>query len=748
MYIARTDYLSLSNLRTLLQIAAGHIRTSKRDLSVLSSPSPSSKEQLSSQSPAWTALAKEAGYFQPKIPMGKQQTLYASPVSQLLKLNSRFLLKLDLLVASLLEKEILDRTSKLSVQDLNALLSLHSRMGNLGIVLAYFSELKGREDGVSREAYWMVMQSHIKSGKMDRAMEWYHRMLLDSCVKGPGIRIFRMLVKEFVFTGRDLDLALSYLMEYERLNFRAADLGMYTLLMQHFEKKGRMEDVRFLFRRMLVWGDDIIKPDVKAWNIYILSFKDIVVDAGSIVSVGDLETHGIQPDVGTFYALMEVCASRNDILGAGEHCKEALRRGFILSTRMWHVLFLSLVNSSSGTNSFTKNESLNLESPIEVPFSMLNSDPYFHSLYLRWLTQNGHVKTAVESVKSSLSSGLYPRRFTYDILIKSLLKHGHYDYAIKLFEQMQQSYPVGLQGYNNLIIARLRNLEYYENPKTELCKVIDEIFAEMKTNSLEPTTDTFNTILLSLIHLQNTELAFHFLSTYEFHPNIITYTILLKLVSPNFLTSDLKKIAISSAVTTTSSSSNDLPNPCLEPPTSFDRIFFTVLFSALSAKKSQNADQFTHFSTLFLSLAAHGHLDPDAACFNSLMAGFHRLNQPERALQVYECCMVSDFKIVATVKTLTILMSVLPVCSGGKGTLSILVGTGKVVEVGKSPKGIYEALVGECGYEPDLGVFRALAKSKWLRDGIVDVKWLIGEMRRWGVDEEEAVFRRAVKYLK
>ncbi|KAJ3281669.1 hypothetical protein HDU79_010582 [Rhizoclosmatium sp. JEL0117] len=332
-----------------------------------------------------------------------------------------------------------------------------SRKGRAQKVVALFNLQKSML-AVTRESYWMVMQAYqISTNRMGKSLVWYHRMLQDESIPRPGIRIFRLLLKGYLFTGdRDLDSAVSCLLEYERLNNVPADMTMYSTLLQQLNVDSRSNDVKWLFHRMLAWK---LEPSLKAWNQYILSFKkDGSFDEESLLQI--MAAQGLDPDVGTYYSLMEVYASVNDLASAGRCCEQALGKGFILSTRMWHILLLSHLQSND-INGFDRNYNISL--------SEMNSDQYFQSLYMRRLMATGEVHSAMNTAKSMLSSGIYPRRFTYDILMKSLICHDRHDYAIKLFEQMQQAEVIGIHNtYHMVLMTQLRNLDFYENPKEEM----------------------------------------------------------------------------------------------------------------------------------------------------------------------------------------------------------------------------------------------------------------------------------------
>ncbi|KAI9340285.1 hypothetical protein BDR26DRAFT_861624 [Obelidium mucronatum] len=740
MFLAHKEKssLSLESLHLLLQIAADHI-PSKRNLSVfVNDPIDEySTSEWRSFVKRWVSVAN------------KNKPKFASLESQLLKENSRLLLNLDLAIAGLVECTIVSMLNeKLTVGDLFALLSLHSRRGNFNAALSYFLALESA-GAVSREAYWMMIQAGaLPTGSMGVALKWYHRLLCDGRIQElPGIRIFRTLMKGFLM--RDLDMAIWCLMEYERMHLRPANLDMYILLMIRLEKSGRGEDVRAVFERMLAWGEDAIVPNVRAWNMYILSFKDGCYGAGPIDLMG-LVSRGVEPDVGTFYALMEVLASQNDIIQAGKQCIEALNRGFMLSTRMWHILFLSLLKSDD-IGAFDKH----FQEIEGSSVAQLNSDQYFHSLYLKRLVTKGQVQSAIAHAKSQTACGVYPRRFTYEILMKSLIHQGHSGYAIKLFEQMQQSDVVGALGtYHSLLAARIRNLDFYEDPEVGLSNLIQDIFTEMKAQSILPTTDTYNTILASLLLVQTKDLAFRFLEKFDFQPNIITYTILLKLVSPTMLESDFKRITSAVMIPTPSDTATSTDN--LTPPNSFDSIFFTVLFTALTSKTHQNSTQFSHFVNLFFSLISHTHLKPDVICFNSLMAGYWRLNQAEQALATYKYMVEKvEGNMVPTVQTFTILILILSVLppKPANTRLPIRLANGCIETVECNLRGVYEGIL-RCGWEPDVRVFRALAKTlvdgnkAWYSASSAGISgdfdqrkataaWLLDEMKQRGIRGED-----------
>ncbi|KAJ3070666.1 hypothetical protein HDU98_006310 [Podochytrium sp. JEL0797] len=711
---------SVANLTLVLQIAAGHIPTSKSDFSAFTTLSGHDS------SPAWKSIASKHGGFQP---LPRTKTAFASTQQQLLQINSRFLLEVDLEIATLIESEILHRHGSLSPPDIAALMSLHARKGNTHNVESYFT-LQTSLNCVTRESYWMLMQSCLKSSKsMHNALIWYHRLLRAEGVEKPGIRVFRMLVHAYVFSARSPDRAAACLMEYERMHLRAADEGMYELVMQEFNRVGRDDEVRKLMKRMLVWG---LEPSVRVWNLYVLSMKDSgsVEDAEAVVT-GMVEK-GVELDVGTFYSLMEVYAGCNDMVGASDKCQEALRCGFVLSTRMWHVLFLGLLKNGDA-KAFDKHFQSIRESCDQVSdISKLNSDQYFHSLYLKRYLYAEESQSAFQTAKEMLASNVYPRRFTYDLLMKLLIQHGHYSFAIQLFEQMQQSQIIGVRAtFHNVLMAQLRNLLHCDTPLPEMTRILSETFSEMTRSNSPPTTDTYNTILASLVSLPTPDLAFTFLQSHDFKPNVITYTLLLKLVSPNLLASSFKKL--------TTLFATDAPS--LDTTPTFDRIFFTALFSSLSSPQHQDPLQFTHFHNLFLNLVESRRLRPDAACFNSLLAGQLRLNLPVSNIKHTYETMVCEFKIPGTVRTFTTLMTAVAATSGTNAVLPVLLETGEIGGMEATPMGVYRGML-QCGIDPDLTVFRGLSRICVATGDAGMARDVMKEMRKWDVDEEEFMFRR------
>ncbi|KAJ3263014.1 hypothetical protein HDU77_011435 [Chytriomyces hyalinus] len=737
--------------RRLLRLFAG-FEPCVRDLSHLRMQR---HETQSESDTDWERILKEAGSDRGNEDF-QQKSLLRNSKCQSLETN----------VANLIEADILEKEGALTAADLSALMAVHSRNGDSAKVLDYF-QLQKRIGAVTRESYWMVIRAFAESKPkdMDSAMMWFHFLQSDEAVEKPGIRVFRTIFYGYTSDSRTLDLAQSWLLEYERTCQRPGTLRMYNTLLEELVHNKSYENVQIVFRRMRCWG---VEPDVKAWNMYLSSFKGQAhgIEAAKC-AVDEAVYCGIIPDVGTYYSLMEVHAAAGDVPGAGRQCEKALRRGFLLSTRMWHVLFVSLLQRRD-SDTFDRHFA-----SVQKKLPSINSNYYFQSLLLRRFASTGENLSAIAATKTAVSSGIYPRRFTYDVLMKSLILEGHYNYAIKLFEQMHQTGVVGIHAtYHSLLVAQIRNLEFAQNRRSEFDRIVKDTFAIMKENAnAEPTVDTFNAILSALVGLSDPDLVFHFLHTWDFVPNVITFTLLLKMESSSPKAAELQKLVSSStsgawrgdddawkgddimsfsSALRISTEPSSPPSSSTIPAIAFDCIFFTAMFSLLGNQK--RVQDLHHFADLFQDFCAKGYLKPDIQSFNSLMAAFTRIDDYEAALKVYQLSV--DAKSVPTKRTFTVLLLVIAKL-GHRGLqdpwkIQIQCSNDRVKELDAKVMPLYRFVTQECGVVPDMTMFRVLVRVCSLSGDLGMAKEVVDEMDKYGVGGEEAFsrFRRTVLRIK
>ncbi|KAJ3100893.1 hypothetical protein HK100_004638 [Physocladia obscura] len=813
-----------------------------------SAPSPNSNSVFGSNNvPRWTNLIEKHGKFHFLPPQSMRKMGYTTSYSQLLlKRNSKFLLDFCLDVASIIELDIYrihqpkteqaafaNQRLLLTAPSIHALLSLHALVGNIHSAFFLFQTLADRDE-ISRESYWLMMIASLRARRgvasLHAAEVWYQALTRDASVVSPGIRVLRTRVVETLRTElisaseleNAVDAAMAALLEYERTTVRAADVSVYAFLMERLTRMFRYDDVQTLFRRIIVWlrdsfggyGDERINDSVRIWNACILSHQNVgnkkmtylvgeaesgVKKAEELVSM--MVERSIELDVGTFYSLMEVYVSFGDIISAGRQCEEAIHRGFHLSLRMWHILLLSLLkrNDIEAFDSHIKFIKQNQGKSITI--ATLNSDALFHALYLKRMSSftsyssSGRLKDAddtysatLKTARSSLSAGLYPRGSTYKILMNIMIQHGQYLHAIKVFDQMQESDAVGenIAAWNCLLNARIKNLRYCENMRCEFDMIVDDVIETgMKRAGILPTVDTYNVILSALVSLENVELVFYVLKNFDFQPNIVTYTILLKFLSPNLIVDDIKKLLNSTRFASNSSTSTQTNtietsiSVSTQTTKPLDCIFFTTLFTILSSstgrQKTTTASvlhneqrnesvstiqdsnhNFEIMQQLFLTLVSKKILIPDAITINSLIAAHLRRNEPLRAMKLYTEIMVQQLGLAPTIHTFTCLISALsstisPYAAAAMAartaatvqTIPVINSAGVVIWVRRDPMALYWAMRQECGIRADTIVFRALVQCVQTGRNKKLAREVVEEMERVGIGRDSLVYLKA-----
>ncbi|KAJ3347941.1 hypothetical protein HDU83_001651 [Entophlyctis luteolus] len=734
-----------STLRILLSVAANHLVMDAGNLSAFSDCVNNNVDE-SEDTSAWRLLVVEHGSFMPLPP---NQSPHYYPLT-LLQHNKELLAKVDAAIAHRLAEDIREQSTALLPDDISALLSVCARISDTLQCNSLFRQLQDASS-VTRESYWMMILAYSRVGNMKTALLWYYRLEMNPEVEAPGLRVFRTLITGLTRNRtRDLDLAMGWVLEYERLHFRPIAMDVYVLLMKSFMSDKRFDDVVRLFNRASIWwhADEM---DIQLWNLCTeacgygvnVSLNYHPAMQGKRGPELALEMFNSIPpnrrDVGSYYALMTAYMTCNDLLKAGKTCERALAAGFTISVRMWHVLCLSCLRQAD-YNSFdtyckialgTGNEG---DQTLPLPLPALVQDEYFHLLLLQRTVQfSNDPQLALKTVRESLSFGVYPLRRTYEILMRCMIQHNKLDLALAIFDQMQKSeITCGYSAYHIALKAKILALgnSRHDTP-AKFRQILDEIvFKQMAMNGLVPKTDTFNTILNATVSLGDVSLVSYLFQRFDIRPNIITYTILLKILTPLTVVNDLKFLITSTTV------DSDTEKSVLRTA-SLDCRFFATMFSRILKNTQRTsvagADPTTVFHqmvTVFIDLMDRKAIQPDAAVLNSLMAAYLRIGDPAKAYSVYESIMVAHH-VAPTVHTLSALLLMFGSNWRGPGTAektpSIPMVTPRgmnsdsvqgrenqntwIVNVPATAMSVYRHVTNECGVVPDAVVFKIFARE-------------------------------------
>ncbi|KAI8615344.1 hypothetical protein BC830DRAFT_307249 [Chytriomyces sp. MP71] len=740
---------SASRIRQLIVRLAFAKASSRPSPESLLRPSASSSSALPHSE--WIRIVTETlAKTRPVKPTKKKKFMHESLQERFA--NAAFFDRLHSVLATRLEDDLAACGERTDDSDCFPLMVLHSRAGNTPKVMRYFEALPR-----SKETYRMLIQSLLKSEQtVDLALTWFHRLLLDNTItETPGLRIYRAILNRLIFFERDMDHSLAFLLEYERIHTQPATTLMYTWLLEVMAEQKRWTDVQNLVARMRTWGLTLTS---KAHNLNLSSFRDTANPHNTLPALQSAYEaalrEGLVPDVGTFSALVDAHAAHADILGAADLVREALRRGIEATPRMWHVLFLALLRKrdAAAFDAFYARALTALKGEAE-------SDAYFQSLHLRRLGMEGATRRAVRETRESVGKGMVPRRVTYDLLLKALVGHGHFGFAAKLFEQMQGIGVVGVnRTYHALLVGQLRNVQFAEDAWGEVRRVVEEVFERMRMDGVQPETDTFNVALGTLVDLlgHTREVAFQFLREYPFEPDVVTYTLLLKLVSPDISATShlLPLLKLSPSIPPSShESQSDKQDPLLAaaadvpPRLALDTVFFTSLFTVLGLHR--RASELHHFKALFMDLTARGCITPapDAPCYCALMAAHLRIGDTTAAQRIFED--MTDAGVHAKLECYTVLLLALPALDPPiAGTITILSAEGTRVEVTRTRLGVFRGMLEVARVQPDARVLEVLVRGCLRAGDKVAAREVDAYVERFGFGERFAGFRKVVGKLK